>query len=391
MQLLHNYLRRVANGAKLVFEIKKHEGMFKLEKQSDKAVLTIYGYVGGYYLDFRAVNAALEDITKSGFSKLDFHIHTYGGTVFDGNLIYNFISSFKGEVDIYIDGIAASMGAIIIMAGTRIHIAENGYLMIHAPRGGASGTAKDLEQSAKLLRSMGKNFSAKLVARTGKTEQEVNAWLDGTDYWFDADEAIALKLADDKFDAKGIVAPITMDEVKTLGAEAVFNKFAACLETESQIPKSEMNKDDLIKRYGLTTVTAQSTDEEVLAAVDAKINASANAAKEATTAAIVAVVDQAIADKKITKEQKDSYVARGEKLGVAELTAVFGDMKPYEPISSHVQGGKGGDGKPKEDRKDWTFDDYQAKAPADLEAMPKNDPETFKAIYKAKFGVTPEI
>ena len=42
--------------------------MFKLEKQSDKAVLTIYGYVGGYYLDFRAVNAALEDITKSGFS-----------------------------------------------------------------------------------------------------------------------------------------------------------------------------------------------------------------------------------------------------------------------------------------------------------------------------------
>jgi len=91
--------------------------MFKVEKLSDKAVLTVYGYVGGYYMDMRAVNSAISDIQESGYKQLDFHMHTYGGSVIDGNLIYNFLAGFSGNVDIYIDGIAASMGSIIMLAG----------------------------------------------------------------------------------------------------------------------------------------------------------------------------------------------------------------------------------------------------------------------------------
>jgi ATP-dependent Clp protease protease subunit len=366
--------------------------MFKLEKLKDKAVLTIYGYVGGAYLDFRNVNAALDDITKSGYKKLDFRLHTYGGSVFDGNLIYNFIASFP-EVDLYIDGVAASMGGVITMAATRVHIAENGFIMIHAPRGSGDGTAKDFVQHAKLLRSMEKNFIQKLKEKTGKSDKEVAAWMDGTDYWFDADEAISLGLANDKFSPKVLnINNLNKTEAAQIGAKAAYDRFAASLIASSeQKPNNEMNKADLIKRYNLTGVTAESTDEEVLAAVDAKIKAESDKAQSVTRKAIEAAVDKAITDKKITKEQRDSYIARGEKLGIEELNAILEDIKPYTPVSEHIHG-KGGKGNPDgEDRTNWTWNDFQAKAVADLDAMPKKDPEKFKALYKAEFGVEPEL
>ena len=370
--------------------------MFNLEKLTDKAVLTIYGYVGGYYMDFRAVSNAINEITKAGYSKLDFRIHTYGGSVIDGNMIYNFLASFKGEVDIYIDGVAASMGSIIIMAGTRVHIAENGFIMIHAPSGGGHGNAKDFEQYAKLLRSMEKNFKAKLAERTGKTPEEVEEWMDGTDYWFDADECIALGLVNDKFSAKvKDIESLEKGQAAEIGAKAVYDRFAA-LTVEKPInnkSKSQMDKKDLIARYGLTSVTAESTDEEVLAAIDAKMKAKDDAAAAERKKAIIAAVDGAVTAGKLTKEQKDGYVARGEKLGLEDLNAILGDIQKPDSITKHIiDKGAGGSGAAQaKGRENWTWDDYQAKASKDLEAMAAKDPETFKALYKAKYGVEPEL
>lgn len=371
--------------------------MFKLEKLATKAILTIYGYVGGYFLDFRAVAAALEDITKSGFTKLDFHIHTYGGNVFDGNLICNFLQGFKGEVDIYIDGVAASMGSVIIMSGTRVHIAENGFVMIHAPQGDGYGTAKQLIQTAKMMMSMEKNFTSKLMSRTGKTEAEVRTWFDGTDYWFDADECIALKLADDKFSPGTITShPLTKAEAMQSGAKAVYESFTAIL-TNTTNPKHNMNKKDMIARYKLTGVTEESTDEQIMAAIDAKLQASEDAASASATAAkatntkvIEASVDAAIAGKKIKKDARASYIERGKKLGIDELNSVFADMNAYEPISRQING-KGAEAVTGEDRSKWGWNDYQTKASADLEAMPTADPEKFKALFKAEYGSEPGL
>lgn len=309
--------------------------MFKLEKLKDKAVLTIYGYVGGYFMDFRVISKALDEITKTGYTKLDFRMHTYGGYVIDGNLIYNFLSSFDGEIDIYIDGVAASMGSIIMMAGTRIHIAENAFIMIHAPQGGVRGTAKDMEQGAKLLRSMEKNFKTKLAERTGMTADEVKEWMDGTDYWFDADESVEKGLADDKFNAKvKDIKSLDKEQVAELGAKAVFEKFSA-LTINPKNNNSEMDKKDLIARYDLDNVTVDNTDEEVMAALDAKLqpDGDKNVSKlekeksdleaklkvfedaevEAEKQKCIDLVDAAIEDKKITDSEKEAYVSLAEK------------------------------------------------------------------------------
>ena len=372
--------------------------MFKVEKLADKAVLTIYGYVGGYYMDYRNVAEAIDEVKKAGLKKLDFRMHTYGGSVFDGNLIYNFLSAFDGELNIYIDGVAASMGFIIMLAAKKenVHIASNGLGMCHAPSGGADGNAKDLEQAANLLRLLEKNFKAVLKQRTGKTDQEIEAWFDGADYWFDADGLIALGLVGHKFNAtvKNIES-LDTETAFSIGAKATYERFAALTTTTFKQPQlnnseTEMNKAEMIKRYGLTSVTAESTDEEVLAAIDAKMKVKDDAIAAERTKSIEAAVDGAVAAGKITKEQRAKYVASGVKLGLEDLTAIFTDMQKPESISKHIKTG-GKDGNPVAKREGWDWDKYQKEAVAELEEMPTKDPETFKALYKSKYGVEPEV
>jgi len=373
--------------------------MFKVEKLSDKAVLTVYGYVGGYYMDMRAVNSAISDIQESGYKQLDFHMHTYGGSVIDGNLIYNFLAGFSGNVDIYIDGIAASMGSIIMLAGkNKPQIAENGFIMIHCPSGYAEGTVADLNAAADLLSMMQKNFKQKLITATGKSEEEINALFDGTDHWFDADKAIAFGLASGKFTPKvQDLAVSNTTEASKLGAKAVFDRFSALTQNMfNQPPVNKMDKKAIIARYKLTDVTEANTEEEIYASIDAKLasattaatTAEQNAANTAKTA-ITAAVDQAIVEGKLPKEQRDKYIARGEKLGLADLNAILADMHPYQSIQSKITGGAGGASP--EDRKGWTWNDYQAKAPDELESMPKTNPDLFKALYKAEYKTEPEL
>lgn len=153
-----------------------------------------------------------------------------------------------------------------------------------------------------------------------------------------------------------------------------------------------MNKKDLIARYQLTGVTEDSTDEQVMAAIDAKLQAGNDAAAQARAAAkaaIETVVDTAVAAGKIPQAKRDEYVARGEKMGIDDLKAVVADMQVYQPITGQIKGGA--TGAAATDRAGWTWDDYQTKAVADLEAMPKANPDEFKALYKAKFGTEPEV
>ena len=151
----------------------------------------------------------------------------------------------------------------------------------------------------------------------------------------------------------------------------------------------------MIARYSLAGVTEESTDEQVLAAIDEKLKTEKAAATAAAAAAnkqvISQIVAQAVADKLITDKQADEYNTHGEKLGADGLKAILANMKPYQPIAGMIAG-KGAEGNPSaQDRKGWSWNDYQTKAPEALETMPKTDPELFKALYKAEYKSEPEL
>ena len=296
--------------------------MFKVEKLAGKAVITVYGYVGGYF-DYRYVAEALADISNAGYSNVDMHIHTNGGDVFEGNLIYNFISSFKGNVEIYIDGIAASMGAIIIMAAKTVHIAENGFIMIHNPSGGVNGTAKEHIEAAKLLRSIEKNFALKLSARTGKTLEQVNTeLLDGLDHWIDADEAISLGLATDKFTATNGAVAFTKDEVVKMDIRQLYNSYTALSKETFNQPLSEMKQVNMKLK-----LKEDAPEPEAVAAIEALETTAANAIKERDEAKQKeAEATQKLTDKLSEIEQAQKATAAAESKALIDAAVKDGRL-----------------------------------------------------------------
>ncbi len=366
--------------------------MYRLEKNKDKTTLTIYGYVGGAYLDARTVENVLHDIEQTGCKKLEFWLHTYGGDVFEGNMIKVFMERFianGGEIEIYCPGILASMGAVIMLSATKVHLVRNGFVMIHAPSGGAWGNAKKMEQTAKLLRSIENTFKNDLKG-CGISDEQANEWMDGNDYWLSADEALELGLIDSIIDPIGkTIQELDKDTAEELGSEAVFNQYTAVSNFSN---KNNMDKKDLINRFGLTTVTEASTDDEVLNAVEnkmaeqkAKAEKSEAELKALNTKSIKNSVDNAIKSGKIKADKRAEYIARGEKIGLEELNAIFDDMRAYETISDKIEGKK-----TEQTRADWDWNKWQKEDSAGLEALAKTNKEKFNALYKAEFGVLPE-
>ncbi len=367
--------------------------MYRLEKYQDRSKLTIYGYVGGSYLDARTIENVLHDIEQTNCKKIEFWLHTYGGDVFEGNMIKVFMERFianGGEIEIHCPGILASMGAVIMLSATKVHLVRNGFIMIHAPSGGAWGNAKKMEQTAKLLRSIEKAFKQDLKG-CGISDEQANEWMDGNDYWLSAEEALKLGLIDSIIDPIGkTIKELDKDSAVELGSEAVFNQYTAIGDFNQKT--NDMDKKTLINRFGLTTVTEANTDEEVLKAVEDKMaeeRAKAEKSEQELQAlnhkSIENAVDNAINSGKIKAEKRAEYIARGKKIGLEELNAIFEDMKSYETISDKIDGKK-----TEQTRADWDWDKWQKEDPEGLEAMSKNDKKAFNALYKKEFGVLPE-
>lgn len=363
--------------------------MFTLVKEKDKAVLTMYGYVGGYYLDYRNVAAALEDITRSKIQQVDVHLHTNGGSVFDGNLIYNFIASFKGNIDIYIDGIAASMGAVIIMAANRVHIAENGFIMIHNATGDVSGNAKQLVEAAKLLRSIERNFVVKLADKTGKTLEEIQStYFDGNDHWIDADDAIKLGLVTSKFTAKNGNLTFTKSDAVKQGLAGIFDKYTATLQIE---PKPDLN----MKRVNMKLkLDENATEEAAVSAIEA-IEQRAVAAEqelsllkqkeaEAKKAKAALLVSDAIKEQRIGATAKSEWLKMFED-NFEQAEKVLKSVERRTTAKDVVESDNDQDA----DLLKMTWDEAD-KAGRTVE-MKQKYPDVYKEKYKATFGKEPKI
>lgn len=356
-------------------------------------IVNLFGYISSWN-DNSAQNFTRRfNDAVSDSESIDLHIHCYGGDVFEGNLIYNLIRKSPIPVDVYIDGISASMASIIMLAGRKLYMSENAFIMIHAPKGWIDGTADDFTRAAKLLGSMEKTFVKTYASRTGKATEDVSKWLVG-DNWFSAEDALAEKLIDaivDPIDTT--VEQLPAEELKQYNAQTLFNKYTAISNTvNNHKPNSEneMNKQSLIARFGLTGVTAESSDAEIELAIQAKLDAEKTARVNAETAlakqkqdAVTACVTAAVGSGKITESQRKTFESIGETSGIEALQTALDAIKPVKSIVSQLGGASGVSGAGVT-RADWDFDRWQKEDPSGLEKLPYDE---FNALYKAKFNV----
>ncbi|MEC9346076.1 MAG: head maturation protease, ClpP-related [Pseudomonadota bacterium] len=139
--------------------------------------------------DFRARLAGVKT------SRIRLAINSPGGDVYDGIAIYNDLLAHPAEVEVVVTGLAASAASVIAMAGDRITMAANAFLMIHNSWGITVGNRSDHIETADLLGMIDGAMAKTYAARSGQDVDKM-ASLMAAETWLDAEGALALGLAD---------------------------------------------------------------------------------------------------------------------------------------------------------------------------------------------------
>ena len=128
-------------------------------------------------------------------------INSPGGFVTSGFAIYDTMKSISSPISTICSGLAASMGSIILSAGTkgRRFILPNARVMIHQPSGGAGGAASDIEiQMDEIIKT--KKLGAEILATNcGQTVDKIMKDFN-RDYWMSAEESVKYGIVDGKID-----------------------------------------------------------------------------------------------------------------------------------------------------------------------------------------------
>jgi len=137
--------------------------------------------------------------------KKDIHIYinSPGGSVTAGLAMYDTMQFLTCDVNTYCIGICASMGAVLLTAGTagKRFCLPNSHVMIHQVSGGAQGTASDVERTVKFMYGLKGRLNKILAHHTGKTEKQVEKDADRDNY-MTAEEATAYGLVDKVLESK---------------------------------------------------------------------------------------------------------------------------------------------------------------------------------------------
>ena len=130
----------------------------------------------------------LESVDSS--RDIQIYFNTPGGSVYAGLGIYDTMQYISSDVATICTGIAASMGAVLLCAGTKgkRSALKHSRIMIHQPMGGTSGQVTDIEITTKQIIMLRNELYDIIAEHTGKTFKKVEKDSD-RDYWMTAAEA----------------------------------------------------------------------------------------------------------------------------------------------------------------------------------------------------------
>ena len=135
---------------------------------------------------------------------ISFYINSPGGSVTAGLAILDTMEHIRCDVSTICVGMAASMGAVLLAAGThgKRRILPNAETMIHQPLGGAGGQATDVLISARHLERTRTRLTDLLQEYTGQNREKLVHDME-RDYFLNAEESVAYGLADEVIPRRG--------------------------------------------------------------------------------------------------------------------------------------------------------------------------------------------
>jgi ATP-dependent Clp endopeptidase proteolytic subunit ClpP len=200
----------------------------KAEASSKSADVYIFDEIGTFGL---TAQSFIEEIKSYKDTPMSLHINCVGGDVFEGMAIYNVLKKRTAKTTVYIEGIAASMGSVIALAGDEVIMAENSLFMIHNAWGGAMGEATEIRKTAALLDKISGEIADIYTKKTNLPYNRVKEMMD-EETWLSADEAYNLGFIDSISDAIKVAAKYDVSKFKNITDKEIQNKLSVNLKSK---------------------------------------------------------------------------------------------------------------------------------------------------------------
>lgn len=243
---------------------------FSDKAKNDSGEMYIYGDIADEkWFDEDVTPKSIRDaLSELGAVKnLDIHINSYGGSCVAGNAIINILDNYRKKngtsLNVYIEGIAASMGSGIASVGDKVYMASNSLFMVHRPLCKAYGNADDFEKTIQVLQKTEDCLIQNYMRRFKGTEDELRQML-SDETWMSADEAKECGFVDEVIEGAKIAASakgikIGDQDFEQNVADMIKNKYPAIkLEKEEKT----LTYDQKLEEFGITEDMFASLDIE---------------------------------------------------------------------------------------------------------------------------------
>lgn len=203
------------------------------EEDSDERILMLNGHISTEtWLGDDVTPEIFRDELNSGTGNVTVWINSPGGDCFAAAQIYNMLMEYRGNVDVRIDGIAASAASVIAMAGNTVSISPVGMMMIHNPATISIGDEQEMKRAIDRLSEIKESIINAYELKTGLPRKQLSNLMNA-ESWFNAKKAKELGFVD------GILYGDKEDEDKAEGM--IFSSVAV---TNSLLDKLRPEKED---------------------------------------------------------------------------------------------------------------------------------------------------
>ncbi|GEN71584.1 head maturation protease, ClpP-related [Chryseobacterium lathyri] len=379
---------------------------YELKNQvSGGSEIRMYGYIGKYdEFDYKRFQQVFRD-ALTAHNDLTIRMHCGGGSVYEGLAIYDLILNSEGHTKVIVEGMAASMGGVIALAGDEIEMNENAFFMMHAVTSGCFGNKNDFKNGIQQIENCEDRLGKIFGERTKADEETIKNWFDsGQDHWLSSDKCLELGICDKVIKStKKRKNQEDAENIQNKTPEEVFDYFnlypdPAFNNTINQ--HTEMKKEAIfaaLAAAGLAgTLTALSSDKEfelhlqdVLGKAK-KAESLENELKEFRETQAEVLISSALKSGKITSAEKDEWkkdAAENYALVAKSLERMSGKPDPNAALERQ---------KPVVDkdrhellngREKWSFSDWQEKDPKGLERLNEEAKEEFEKLFNAEFDL----
>ncbi len=160
--------------------------------------LTLYGEIANetWWGDEITPKEFKTDLDALGdINTLNIYINSPGGDVFAGQAIHSMLKRHKAHKNVYIDGLAASIASVVVMAGDTIFMPKNAMMMIHNPWTWGIGNAAEFRKLAEDLDKIRESLIAAYEGHSALTRDEIIEIMD-SETWLTADECLEYGFCD---------------------------------------------------------------------------------------------------------------------------------------------------------------------------------------------------